>query len=872
MARALKVVGGAAAALLLAGGVFFLLVDPNQFRGTIQSQLEKLLQRRVSLGAMKLRIFPLSIAVEDVSIASSKTLAETRPLLTAKQVLVRVDLLALLKKQVQIESLHVVEPVLELVKLPSGAWNFSQEKEQTRPPGPTAQIRLADLKLINGRVGITDLAARKPREEYQGIDVELSHFAFNQPFRAELTMHLPQKIDLQTKLEASYIDDREELLVHQAGIRLGGLAIVASGRLLAGSTPATLDFKLNTKNSSIRELAAVAAAFGTAFSPDMKVEGKLDAELTVAGEVSRPVLNGQIGLKQMVISRRGWKQPVRIPLVEMRLQPEAISAPSFAIESGNTRLQAQAKISDYRAGNALLEAALRTTNADLGELLNVATAYGFRPAGGVKAQGEVSIDFRMRARYKTSAPWDYSGTARLRNSSLLVPELEQPLKISQADVRFEEEGAVIENLMCSLGSSRLQGSLSVRNFSSPDLRFQAEIDQVKLEELSRLWKASSSQPEAPAENPTIQRAWTARGALSLGKLAYESLVLHRLRSEVIWEGERLLLDPVTAELFGGQQTGTIRVDLGSKPWKYSLQVKMNQVDASQLLASATPLRHVLTGSFAGEADLSFSPKPGEFLTQSMNGTLQIRLADGKLLGVNILNEMARLANLLGYRKHPELVTNFLKFASSMRIENGVAHCDSLLMEFDGGTLGGSGILNLVDQSLQLKLTTVLAKAISDQFSSNKIGGLLTSALQNAKGELVIPSVVSGTAPKPVFAPDAKEIARMRAEGVLPVGKDPATAVGNVGSAIEAGRRKNVQGVFDAIAGRKRQETASDASNSSSSPAPVPSGDRPAGSLPATTEASEAPPPGPAPEAGQTAPPEKKKGLGESLLELFRKKK
>ncbi|MBL8233245.1 MAG: hypothetical protein JNL98_32400, partial [Bryobacterales bacterium] len=245
------------------------------------------------------------------------------------------------------------------------------------------------------------------------------------------------------------------------------------------------------------------------------------------------------------------------------------------------------------------------------------------------------------------------------------------------------------------------------------------------------------------------------------------------------------------------------------------------------------------------------------------GTLQMRLAEGKLSGVSIMNEMARIASLMGYRRQPEVVTNILKLSGAMKLENGVANCENLLMEFDGGTLGGAGMVNLVDQSLNLKVTTVLAKAISDQFTGNKIGGLLTSALQNSKGEIVIPSLVSGTAPKPLFTPDAKQLAKMRTEGLLPTAKDPAAMVGTVGGAIEAGRKGSVQGVLDAITGRKKQDPAG--------PSPAASDAGAAPQAPSSSGQASTPPADGQPGAQPAAPPSKKKGLGESLFDILRKK-
>lgn len=851
MGKPLKIVGGIVVVLLLVVGGILLFADPNQFRGTIQSQLESTLNRKVTLGNMALKVFPLSIRIEQVSIAHVPGVPANNAFLTAKEILVKVNLRALLSKQVEVQSLRVIDPVVELFKLPSGAWNVASSSSPAPSANTNPDLQLAELKLVNGIIGITDLVEKKPRQQYSGIDLDVRNFAFGKPFRADLTVHLPQNVNLDSSMDATYDQAAGLLQLARLEAKLGGLTLSGSGSVRTAATPAQLDLKVKTANSSITELAKVAAAFGTAFAPDMDVKGNLDADLAVSGPVSEPALNGKIGLSQLIVNRKDWKQPVRIPQLQIALTPDVVKTSPFSVESGNTRLNASAVISNYATPNGTLEATLSTAGANLGELLNVAMAYGINALDGATANGTVSIDMRLRGKLKGSAPWDYEGKGSLRNGSLTMAAFKKPLQIANADVKFEEDRAVVDNLVCSLGSSNLKGSVNVRNFSAPDLRFNGDIDQLNVAELQQLTADSGA---GGAGSGTAARKepsrLTGQGKLSVGKLSYDTFVLQQVKSDVVIDRGVFRLEPLTAELFGGQQAGAITVDTRKEPSVYSVRTKLQQVDANQLLAAATPIKQVLFGRLAGEADLTFAPKPGELFAKSMNGTLQMRLADGKLSGVSVMNEMARIASLMGYRRHSEVVTNILKLSGGMKLENGIANLENLLMEFDGGTLGGSGTLNLLDQSLSMKVTTVLAKAISDQFKGNQIGGLLTSALQNSKGEIVIPSLVSGTAPKPIFTPDAKQLARMRTEGLLPTAKDPAALVGGVGGAIEAGRKGNVQGILDAISGRKQE------------PAAQPAGAG-APAQPGATPAQ--------PEGQPQTPPAKKKGLGESLFDVLRKK-
>jgi AsmA-like C-terminal region len=192
------------------------------------------------------------------------------------------------------------------------------------------------------------------------------------------------------------------------------------------------------------------------------------------------------------------------------------------------------------------------------------------------------------------------------------------------------------------------------------------------------------------------------------------------------------------------------------------------------------------------------------MAQALNGTFGLRLTNGNLAGFNLVNEMAGIAKLLGFRKQGEAVTNILGLSGNWAITNGLADTRDLKMNFDGGSLTAAGSVNLANQAIRMKLTTTMNRAFTDQFSGNQIGGLLTTTLTNKNGELIIPSIVSGTMSSPTFAPDPAEMARLRVQGVVPA--NARDAVDKVGGAIEAIRKGGAQGVLDFFRSKKAPES------------------------------------------------------------------
>ena len=72
--------------------------------------------------------------------------------------------------------------------------------------------------------------------------------------------------------------------------------------------------------------------------------------------------------------------------------------------------------------------------------------------------------------------------------------------------------------------------------------------------------------------------------------------------------------------------------------------------------------------------------------------------------------------------------------------------------------GSQGSVNLVNQSLDMAVTAVLSKDYAQSVGGTGVGGYLTTALANSKGELVMPIVIEWT-----FKDGTKEIERIPAE-------------------------------------------------------------------------------------------------------------
>jgi len=107
-----------------------------------------------------------------------------------------------------------------------------------------------------------------------------------------------------------------------------------------------------------------------------------------------------------------------------------------------------------------------------------------------------------------------------------------------------------------------------------------------------------------------------------------------------------------------------------------------------------------------------------------------------------------------------------------------------------GNVSATGTANLVNEALNLSVSAVLSKAMSQQVGGTSIGGYMNTALANNQGEIVIPILVTGTMKNPRFAPDLQKLAQMKLKGLVPNFDNPGGAASGILEPCWAERESN----------------------------------------------------------------------------------
>ncbi|MFW5926813.1 MAG: AsmA family protein, partial [Wenzhouxiangella sp.] len=257
-----------------------------------------------------------------------------------------------------------------------------------------------------------------------------------------------------------------------------------------------------------------------------------------------------------------------------------------------------------------------------------------------------------------------------------------------------------------------------------DQRLQARLD-VRGEglDLTRLTPtAQEGQAESSGEaDPGVLRLFDLHMNLDLDELVLaEGARLSAVSGRGRLDRGELVIDPMTAELFGGRFDGRASVDFNQQPPAVAVAPHLSGIMVDQLaeiLTSASPV----TGRGELALDVSFRGLSVPEILASLDGNGNFELNDGVVRGVDLrrlIEEELTVSNLGNISRAFGGETPFRNLTGSLRAEGGVVELPDLDLTARDYGAQGSGRIDLgadrVHYKLELNLGETLAARMPDR--------------------------------------------------------------------------------------------------------------------------------------------------------------
>jgi uncharacterized protein involved in outer membrane biogenesis len=285
------------------------IVDLNKYREAAAKELGRTLNRKVSVGEIRLTTLTgVGVGLKDIKVDEE--------LLEVDNLRLRLSLLPLLKGRIEFSRIIIDRPSLLLKRDKDGNWNISQaaegdklkaskpsvpEKKYAMPSKILTALLVSDMEIKNGKVRLQDISSKKPVSllSIKGLDIRARDISLNNAIKIKGTALLDMDNSKPSKMELSGT---------------------------VGPVGGTIDVKGMPVNTALKikdiDLTSYNSFLG--LTKDNKLSGHGFGDITIKGRMDDLGISGKINLDNLEYSyilgpADGNKKTGRIKLTEIKI-------------------------------------------------------------------------------------------------------------------------------------------------------------------------------------------------------------------------------------------------------------------------------------------------------------------------------------------------------------------------------------------------------------------------------------------------------------------------------------------------------------------------------------------------------------------------
>jgi len=216
------------------------------------------------------------------------------------------------------------------------------------------------------------------------------------------------------------------------------------------------------------------------------------------------------------------------------------------------------------------------------------------------------------------------------------------------------------------------------------------------------------------------------------------------------KGEEIRLSDLSFQLFEGKLAvqGGLVSGSAAPPFNGKLSLQGLQLGPALEAVAQTPV------SVSGTAGVALAVKGQGFalaeLTKALEGGGHVGVKDGKIEGVNLLQEAVSILKVAGISIGEAKATAFSTIETDLAIKQGVVTLQNVLMDSHDFQATGGGAIGF-DHAVNMTVNLRLSEALSQQIA----GASPVARLAMKEGRLTLPLLIGGTLEAPTYGLDMK---------------------------------------------------------------------------------------------------------------------
>ncbi len=304
------------------------MIDWNRYKGEATEQIKTLTGRNLKiLGDVQVSLFPTpAIIANDVSLSNLPG-AVAPEMVKLRRAEVRIALSPLLAGQIKVETVRLIDPVIELELLADGrqSWDIQLGSNQVKPPpqalpapsgtggspaNTTPSVVFDDFTIVNGALNYRD-SKTGTIEQIEGLNARIEAASLSGPFQSKGSLQLrsiPLTYDITV---GEVIKERTLPLNMKFGVGAGQSSLHIGGTILGLSDEPKFKGSLKGEGKNLGLLieaitrAPAPAALAQLFSIEGNISGSIDgAELSdLSMQLAESRVEGDVAIEMGPVPR-----------------------------------------------------------------------------------------------------------------------------------------------------------------------------------------------------------------------------------------------------------------------------------------------------------------------------------------------------------------------------------------------------------------------------------------------------------------------------------------------------------------------------------------------------------------------------------------
>jgi len=745
MGKKTKIVGitlGVILVVLIASLLtLWIMFPPEKIKALIIPQVEKALDRKVTLEKASLSFFPV-MGVNLGGLKISNTEREgfsDEPFVQVENLMIQIPLLTLIKKQPEISKILIKKPQIILEIDSSGHFNYddlalipkdkkadedtvkkSESKGMIALPVP---ITLKEFTIQDGAFTYRD---RRSGQEFVvgdmdqtvrfSIDKELKDvntsgdLVFSQVSvkTKEITKPLSDlRISLSHDVQADLISGKADLKMVRLSFQKVFLNL--NGTVSNFNAVPHLDLQIDSDPIEIRDILA---EIPRELVPDLArlaASGTAELDLSIKGALEKNAkfpIQGSLTIKDGMVKYSDLPKSINKINTSLNFTDNSLDIRNLSLLFGANPIELKGTVKNFASPVIDL---LVKANVDLGDLKQMASL-----PEGASLSGKIKTDISAKGMVDPSDPskLDVKGRADLQDVSIKWPPLVKPAVINGLFTLSSK--AIGHNLALKMGNSSMKMDASINNYlsmiivdstkkaprpsidfkiTSPLLNFDEFLPPTK-ETADTENKAVAKTDDNSSGGPLIAPlpGIDMKGTISASKIVYKNVEMKNMQMKVSVLNDIADLDIKTG-FAKGTITEKIHADLrNTKLVTIRNNLAISEVEINDLLvrfgnfikptnALNKELRNVqnnLYGKINLKSDLTTTGGTQQELSKSLRGTIDAKFANGKISNSLILNRISGILSKFIDVKD----INFRNLKTTLRIEDETVYFDNFNLQSD----------------------------------------------------------------------------------------------------------------------------------------------------------------------------------------------